>query len=208
MNKLIFIITGFLIVNSLPAQNADDIISKGNEFYKQQKYTEAEKEYQNALEKFPGNTTAIHNLGSVKYRLNKTDEAKKEFGKLSAEKNDAPVKEKAFYNTGVVLSKEKKLEESIEAYKNALRINPADKETRENLQKALLELKAKKQPEKKKEDQKKKKEENKKQQPPKPKLNRREVEKQLNLLQQKEKDVKQRMQNEKMKEGGSNPKDW
>jgi Ca-activated chloride channel homolog len=208
MSKLVIIVTVFLTVNKLQAQNPDELISKGNDFYKQQKYAEAEKEYQNALEKFPGNATAIHNLGSVKYRLNKTDEAKKEFEKLSAEKNDAPVREKAFYNTGVVLSKEKKPEESIEAYKNALRINPADKETRENLQKALLELKAKKQPEKKKEDQQKKKQENKKQQPPKPKLNRREVEKQLNLLQQKEKDVKQRMQNEKMKETGSNPKDW
>ena len=58
----------------------------------------------------------------------------------------AELKGKAYYNKGVVLSRSKKLEESIEAYKNALRQNPDDKEARENLQKALLELKKKKPP--------------------------------------------------------------
>lgn len=59
------------------------------------------------------------------------------------------IRAKSFYNKGVILSQQKNLKESIEAYKNALRINPADKEARENLQKDLLELK-KKQPPKKK----------------------------------------------------------
>ena len=103
---------------------------------------------------------------------------------------------------------EKKLEESIEAYKKALRLNTADNEARENLQKALLELKKQQQPPRKKEEQKKKKEEEKKQQKPQSKLSKKEVEKQLQLLQQKEKEVKERMQNEKMKEGTGNAKDW
>ena len=54
------------------------------------------------------------------------------------------------------MSQQKKLEESIDAYKNALRQNPNDKEARENLQKALLELKKKTPPPKKKASRKKK----------------------------------------------------
>lgn len=203
-----FIIIGFLFVKNISAQTAEDFIRKGNDFYKKQQYAEAEKEYAKALEKSPENKTAIYNIAVAKYRMNKPDDAKKEFVKLTAAKNEIQTKSTAHYNTGAILSKEKKLEESIEAYKNALRLNAADKQARENLQKALLELKKKQQPPKKKEEQKKKKQEEKKQQKPQSKLSKKEVEKQLQLLQQKEKEVKERMQTEKMKEGTGNAKDW
>lgn len=194
----------FLTASFLQAQEeVDDHLRKGNEFYKQQKFEEAQKEFAKALELAPNNKTVINNLASTKHRLNKPDEAKKEFEKLISDKNDNATRATATYNIGAILSKEKKLEESIEAYKNSLRLNPDDKETRENLQKALLELKKKQQPEKK-ENKNKKQQQNQ----PQSKLNRREVDKQLQLLQQKEKEVKQRMQNEKMKESGANPKDW
>lgn len=206
--KLFFIAIGFLFIKSISAQTSDDFIRKGNEFYKQRQYAEAEKEYAKALEKLPENRTAIYNLAIAKYRMNKPDDAKKEFEKLLTDKNEIQTKATAYYNTGAILSTEKKLEESIEAYKNALRLNAADNQARENLQKALLELKKQQQPPRKKEEQKKKKEEEKKQQKPQSKLSKKEVEKQLQLLQQKEKEVKERMQNEKMKEGTGNAKDW
>ena len=206
IKQLLFIALGFLTVKNITAQTADEYIRKGNDLYRQQKYAEAEKEYKTALEKFPDNKTATYNLAATKYRLNKISEAKKDFEKLTDDKNKLQTKSTAHYNKGAILSKEKRLEESIESYKNTLRLNPADKDARENLQKALLELKKKKQPEKKEE--KKKKQEQKKQPKPQSKLSRKEVEKQLQLLQQKEKDVKQRMQNEKMKESVSAAKDW
>ncbi len=206
--KLFFIAICFLFFKTISAQTADALLRKGNEFYKKRQYAEAEKEYAKALEKLPENKTAIYNLAIAKYRMNKPDDAKKEFKKLLTDKNEIQTKATAFYNTGAILSTEKKLEESIEAYKNALRLNAADNEARENLQKALLELKKQQQPPRKKEEQKKKKEEEKKQQKPQSKLSKKEVEKQLQLLQQKEKEVKERMQNEKMKEGTGNAKDW
>jgi tetratricopeptide (TPR) repeat protein len=55
------------------------------------------------------------------------------------------VKSAAHYNNGVIKTKQKDLEGSIEDYKNALRLNPDDLQARENLQKALLELKQKQQ---------------------------------------------------------------
>jgi Ca-activated chloride channel family protein len=206
MKELFCIVSFLLLTAALHAQDSDDLILKGNEFYKQQKFTEAEKEFLKALEKEPSSQTAINNLASTQYRLKKNEEARKQFEKLTiGEKTGNNRKATAWYNIGAVLSKEKKPEESIEAYKQSLRLNPDDKQARENLQKAMLELKKKQQPENKKEN---KKQQQNQQQQNQSKINRKEVEKQLQLLQQKEKEVKQRMQNEKQKEGSSGQKDW
>jgi Ca-activated chloride channel family protein len=102
------------------------------------------------------------------------------------------------------LSGQKKLEESIEAYKNALRRNPDDKEARENLQKALLELKKKTPPPPpppKKENKK-----NQQKQKEQPQMNQKEAEQRLKLLDEKEKEIQQRMQN--AKSGAAQQKDW
>ena len=182
------------------------IIKKGNDLYKQQQYEPAKAAYDEALAKDSANTTAKFNLANTAYRLAKPDEAIKSFDQLAAKYKDADEKAKAYYNKGVVLSNQKRLEESIEAYKNALRQDPNDKEARENLQKALLELKKKTPPPPKKED-KKKKQQNKKQQQQ-PKMNQKEAEQKLKLLEQKEKELQQRMQKQKSKTGGSGNKDW
>ena len=130
------------------------------------------------------------------------------FTEIAGNATDSESKSKAYYNKGVVLSQQQKLEESIEAYKNALRQNPADNEARENLQKALLELKNKNPPKKKddKHDKTNKDQQQKKQ--PQSKLSPKEAEQRLKLLEQKEKEAQQRLQKEKSKTGGGQPKDW
>src|SRR5262249_39405089 len=139
------------------------------------------------------NTTAKFNAANTSYRLSKPDDAIKSFDQLSAKYTNANEKARVYYNKGVVLTNQKKLEESIEAYKQALRENPNDKEARENLQKALIELKKKNPPPKKDN---KKKQDNKKQ-PQQPKMDRKEAEQKLKLLEQKEKQLQQRMQQQK-----------
>ena len=178
-------------------------IQAGNDFYKQQQYDQAAAEYKKALTKVPGNSKAKFNLANTTAKQGKPDEAVKSFTEISDNAKEVDLKSKAFYNKGAVLSQQKKLEESIDCYKNALRQNPDDKEARENLQKALLELKKKNPPKPKKEDQKK----NPQKQPP-SKMNRKEAEQRLKLLEQKEKEVQQRLQKEKSKAGGSQTKDW
>jgi Ca-activated chloride channel homolog len=178
-------------------------IQAGNDFYKQQQYDQAAAEYKKALAIEPGNSKAKFNLANTIVKQGKPDEAVKSFTEISDNTKEAELKAKAFYNKGAVLSQQKKLEESIDAYKNALRQNPDDKEARENLQKALLELKKKNPPKPKKEDQKKN-----PQKQPQSKMNRKEAEQRLKLLEQKEKEVQQRLQKEKSKAGGSQAKDW
>ena len=185
----------FLFANSLHAQQVDKIIKTGNDLYKQKQYEEAEKEYRKALEKDSSNTTAQFNLGNSIYRVGKPPEASTVFNDIASKEKKTEMRANAFYNDGVMLTRQQKLEESIEAYKNALRNNPTDKEARENLQKALLELKKRNEPK------------NEKKKQPKSKMNQKEAEQKLKLLQQKEKEVQQRLQ-KNSKSVGALPKDW
>jgi len=187
------------------SKSVEKTIQAGNEFYQQQQFAKAAEEYGKAINADPANSTAKFNRANALYKQDKKVDAAIGFAEVADEVKDKVIRSKAFYNKGVILSGQKSLEESIEAYKNALRNEPADKEARENLQKALLELK-KKQADKKKEDPKKKKDDQQKQ--PQSKMSPKEAEQRLKLLQQKEKEVQERVQREKTKTGGSQAKDW
>ena len=122
-----------------------------------------------------GNDAVVnYNLGNTYFRNKKFEEASKTFDNTIANGPDNSMKQKGFYNKGVSLSKQSKLEESIEAYKMAVKMDPADSDARINLQKALLELKKKMPPPppEKKEEKKKKQQQNKspQKQPPQSKL--------------------------------------
>jgi Ca-activated chloride channel homolog len=185
------------------AQQKEETIQRGNDYYRQQQFDKAEAEYRKVVDAQPDDHTARMNLANSLQKQGKSDEAIKLYDEVAGNTTDAAIKSKAYYNKGAVLSKQKKLEESIEAYKAALRLNPNDTQARENLQKALLELK-KKNPPKQKEQ--KKKEQQKPQ--PQPRISRKEAEQRLKLLEQKEKEVQQRLQKEKNKGGGVQTKDW
>jgi tetratricopeptide (TPR) repeat protein len=203
-HKVTFIISIiFQLVKTVQAQEVNQAINNANELYKQKQYEQAEKEYRKVLEKDPSNQTAQFNLGNTIYRSGKPPEASQIFNDLATKEKENDMRNKAFYNNGVMLTKQQKLEESIEAYKNAIRIDPSDTIARENLQKALLELKKKNTPKKKEEKQKK---EEKKPQP-KSKMNQKEAEQKMKLLQEKEKEVQERLQ-KNSRSGSSQPKDW
>lgn len=200
----------FLMVSlhclSQPDQ-VEKMIQNGNEYYRQQLFAKATEEYNRAVAADPNNITAKFNQANALYKQDKKVEAVKIFAEVAAKVTDKAFRAKAFYNKGVILSQQKNLEESIEAYKNALRNNADDKDARENLQKALLELKKKNAEKKKENDQQKKKKEDQQKQPQ-SKINPKEAEQRLKLLQQKEKEVQQRVQKGKIKSGGSKAKDW
>lgn len=188
------------------SKSVEKIIQAGNEYYRQQQFAKATEQYTKAIEADPSNKTAQFNQANALYKQDKKVQAAELLAEVAKDATDKEVRSKAFYNKGVILSQQKNLEESIEAYKDALRNNPADREARENLQKALLELKKKNAEKKKDDQQKKKKEEQKKQ--PQSKMSPKEADQRLKLLQQKEKEVQQRVQKEKIKTGGSQAKDW
>ena len=171
------------------------MILLGNQYYRQAQFDLAEAQYRKALDIEPKNTTAQYNLANALQKQKKYEEASELLETFSKSVSDKNLKSASYYNQGVAYTKLKKLEESIESYKNALRLNPDDQQARENLQKALLELKQKQQ----QKDQKQKQE---------PKMSQKEAEQKLKLLQQKEKELQERMKNKNKQQGKGQPKDW
>jgi Ca-activated chloride channel family protein len=213
------LLTGALI--PAQAQKADALIRSGNRYYKQKQIDQSQKEYEEAVRQAPDNPAANYNLGNAQFRKNNYEEASKSYDASVAHAQDNTSREKGYYNKGVAMSKQKKLQESIDSWKNALKLDASDQDARENLQKALMELKQQQQQQKdQKKDQKDKKEDKKKndqqqkqqqQQQPKPqpsRLNKQQVEQLLKALQQKENEVQEKMNQNKVKSLSQPDKDW
>ncbi|MBL1145291.1 MAG: tetratricopeptide repeat protein [Bacteroidetes bacterium] len=114
------------------AQSAYQEIREGNEAFKKNEFEQAEEKYRASLRKDADLIENSFNLGDALYRQGKYEEASKFFQAVAAKSEDKEIKSKAFHNLGNSLLKEKKLEESIEAYKKSLINNPKDEETRYN----------------------------------------------------------------------------
>lgn len=118
-------------------------IRKGNEYFRNGQFGMAEQHYASVLKSDPQNEIARYNLGLALYHQQKFREAEEVWQKLATGNGAISTRAASHYNAGVIRSHEKRLEESIDSYKAALRLDPNDKEARENLQKALSELKKK-----------------------------------------------------------------
>jgi tetratricopeptide (TPR) repeat protein len=192
--QALFLWTCFIVLPALAQENAS--ISTGNEFYKRGQYDQAEKHYRDALNSKPKSVNARTNLGNALYKQKKYADAIAAYEQVSANAPDK-LKAAAYYNAGVTYTRQDNLPECIEAFKNALRITPDDRQARENLQKALLQLKNQ-------QDQQKKNDEEKKKNPS--SMSQSEAERRLQLLEDKEKALMEKL-NQKG-QGGGRGKDW
>lgn len=164
MKKIITLLL-VLISFAIKAQEKDKFLPKGNEEFAEKKYADAEANYRISQSKFKKKAVSSYNLGTSIYKQNQHSEAKYQFAKAIQDAKTKPEKHKAFHNLGNVLMKEKEYQGAVEAYKNALRNNPNDEETRYNYALAKKMLKDNPPPEKPKEnkkDQEKEKKEEKK----------------------------------------------
>jgi tetratricopeptide (TPR) repeat protein len=200
------------------AQTDKSNIKKGNEAYKKKDYETAIKKYSEVIQKDAKNAVAQNNLGSALYKSDKKEAATNAFDVAANTSVKPNEKSNALYNKGVTLQNDKKLAESITAYKEALKLNPANVDARHNLQIAL-----KKQQQQKKEEEEKKKEkkdDKKKEEPKKddkkeeqPKenksnLSKKEAEQKLQALLQKEKDLQNKMNKTNAQSPNKPEKDW
>jgi tetratricopeptide (TPR) repeat protein len=143
--KFIFIIAllfvGLFQVSEIMAQSENRFIRKGNKAFEASDYQKAEVEYRRALEKNDNSFKGEFNLGSVLYQQENFDEAAKTFSRISEQTNEAENKAGAYYNLGNSLMNKQEYEAAIEAYKNALRQNPDDFNSKYNLEYAMHQLK-------------------------------------------------------------------
>ena len=119
---------------SVFAQKERKYIREGNREFEDGNFEDSEIAYRKAadLEKTKTHKPAF-NIGDALYKQEKYDDAASQFQSIAESELSKDEKAKVFHNLGNSFLQNNKLQESIEAYKNALRNNPNDLDTKYNL---------------------------------------------------------------------------
>ncbi len=116
------------------AQKAErDYIRKGNKNFKDSTYINAEVNYRKAIDVNPQSTVAMNNLGNTLTQQQKFEEAMEQYVTATKIEKDKDRLGEIFHNMGVIFQAAEDYPKAIEAYKESLRNNPRDHETRYNL---------------------------------------------------------------------------
>ena len=197
-----------LVAMNMSAQTDRLYIRQGNKQFRAADYANSEVSYRKALEKNDRNPQALYNLGNALLAQNKDSAAVAEFEKATKVETNELRKSKSFHNMGVICQRHEMYGEAIEAYKQSLRLNPSDDETRYNLElckrqqknqdknKQNKDNKDKKDQQKQdqqKQDQQKQQQDKQQQQKQEPKMSKENAEQLLNAAMQQEKETQERM---------------
>ena len=145
MMKKCYILSLLLCVGAgqaLAQEKTDrDYLRSGNKLYNDSLFIKAEVDYRKALELNPKSTDAMFNLANALLMQQKAKEAMEQYESVSKIEKDKEKLAQIYHNMGVILQSSKQLPQCIEAYKESLRNNPKDDETRYNLALAQKQLK-------------------------------------------------------------------
>lgn len=219
-----------LVASSAFAQKTErDYLRSGNKLYNDSLFIKAEVDYRKALEINPKSTDAMFNLGNSLLMQQKAKEAMEQFESASKVEKDRDKLAQIYHNMGVILQSSKQYPQCIEAYKESLRNNPKDDETRYNLALAQKLLKDQQQNQDKNQDQKQnqkddKKDQNKNQQEQdkkdqqnqnqqqqqqnKDEMSKENAQQLLNAVMQDEKNVQDKVKKQLQIQGKKLDKDW
>jgi Ca-activated chloride channel homolog len=118
-------------------QNWLDTIQSARNQYKKENYKEALRLYQSAQKIAPKGIDLSDEIGQSAYKSREFDKAEKVFRESSSSKGTIEQKAKTYHNLGNSKMQQKNYSDAIEAYKESLRNNPYDEETRYNLAEAM-----------------------------------------------------------------------
>ena len=119
----------------LQAQSDRSEVRAGNREFKKGEFREAELDYKRALEEDSTSVTAKYNLGNALYKTGSYSEAELYLKGLgdSLKSVSASKASDCFHNSGNLALKQKKYQEAVDAYKESLRLEPDNFETKSNL---------------------------------------------------------------------------
>ena len=193
-----------LVAGAATAQSDRQLVHKGNKQYRAGNYADAEVLYRKAIEKNNRNPQAVYNLGLALMKQQKDSAAVQQFMDAGKLETNPLRRALSYHNAGVICQGKKMYGEAIDVYKEALRNNPADDETRYNLELCKRQQKQQQQNQQQQQQQKQDKQEQKqeekkdeqKQQQQKQQeqqMSRENAEQMLNAALQEEKQTQQRM---------------
>lgn len=208
--KKVTVMLLLLTTLTVSAQTDRQYVRQGNKLYRGGDYPNAEVSYRKAVEKNARNPQAAFNLGNALMAQKKDSAAIEQFESAAKLETNPLRKAQAYHNMGVICQTHRMYGEAIEAYKNALRLNPNDDETRYNL--VLCKHQQQKQDQNKqnqqnenqknddkKDQQKKEEDKQKKQEQPKPQMSKENAEQLLNAAIQNEKQTQDKMKKAQQK---------
>ncbi|CDF81095.1 BatC [Formosa agariphila KMM 3901] len=142
MKPIVLIFIAFFTVSSYAQDDnealveaerlSNNFVFEGNAKVLEEDYIAAEMEYRKAISEAESNVSGIYNLGTSYFKKGNLEESLFRLQEAANKSTDRSEKHKAFHNIGNILMQNKQCKEAVEAYKNALRNDPTDEETRYN----------------------------------------------------------------------------
>jgi len=163
-SKFLILCALFLSDILLFAQAENKFIRRGNKAFDRGDYKEAEIDYQKVLEKNNKSDIGEFNLGGALFQQENYKEAASLFENQTEKSVPDEQRAKSFHNLGNSLVNLKQFDKAVEAYKNALRLNPTDEDTKYNLLYAQKMLQQQRQQQQQNQDQNQNQEQNQNQQ--------------------------------------------
>ena len=208
------------------AQSAEwRLMHRGNAAFNARKYNEAQALYMQVLKHNAHNARATFNLADTYLAKGDARLADSLFDKASQLERNAQVKSMAFHNRGYIRQKaaladqqnrQQLLRQAIELYKQALRLNPHDEDTRYNMVLCQRQLKdsqdknkqqKKPQPKPQPQQQKQQQQQQQQAQQDKSQQSKQQTEQYINLSKQAERNARQRINNQQPRQKSLN-KNW
>lgn len=140
IKRYLFLVFMFCAVVAA-AQPEREEVRSGNRAFSKGDIDKAELEYRRALENNPTSVFGRYNLGNALHKKGNSQEAQKVVSDLVDSLDNLSFGSKVFHNLGNYALDQKKYSEAVEFYKNSLRANPSDLETKSNLAYAQAMLK-------------------------------------------------------------------
>jgi len=113
-------------------QSNHQLLKRGDQAYLKQDFNRAEENYRRALENKKDEKTT-YNLGNAVIEQNRPDEAIPLYEDAAKKQNDPTLRARAWHNLGNAFYLKKDYQNSVNAYKEALKVKPDDLDTKKNL---------------------------------------------------------------------------
>ncbi len=200
MKYYILIVSIFAVTSVVAQRDYRDYMRGGNKLYTDSLFEKSEIQYRKALEKDANGVDALYNLGNSLLLQQKAKDAMDNY-QIAEKHSDDPVKlAQIHHNMGVVHHAAKDYAGAVEAYKQSLRENPNDHETRYNLALAMRRLKQQQQQQEQQNQQQENKEQEQQEQQNQQQENKEQEQQQQEQQQDKQKEEEQQQQQQNQQE--------